>query len=329
MFLSGRSQLKQIYEADQFAFNLNKDYPEILKKFLDIRSRELPKYHRLFEIISMLTWAAPHPGKGVRLKKLSPLQKEKVCPNCKRKIGTETWCPYCYFKVLGDFPYANFAIVLSGVCLLLSFIPIVFHNTLSFELERDIGTMFLINFIIFALLALMTSWFFFREIFARKPNFIAVTILFGVILFAVVFLSTGLVMTLNPPNMEEISRIIISSIVIYLFGGFALFYLILDNRFKNADVQWSIPRCPRCTLVISETVPTCPSCKQVIGRTQDINYVQSPTPSIPESFAIAGSEVRFCINCGKERIKAGAYCIACGTRFPVLSEGKESSSEEE
>ena len=230
---NGRNELKLIYEADNFAYNLTKDYPDILQKFNNVQAAERSGWQKLLSILLVITWVKPIPAVAVRLKRLNPLQEDLICPQCSKKIPKmQSWCPHCQFKLQTSFEYLRFILWtgISGIILML--LPVMLPGIVE-GIQDDFSlVLMLYSFICIFLMALATDRIHFRTVISRKPKLALLTGLLGIVLLVDVLILFMLTEELNLSTSRDMQYFFASFLTGYIMGGFVIFYLVLEYRFK-------------------------------------------------------------------------------------------------
>lgn len=316
-------QIMQVYEADRYAVSLVSDYPQILEKATKVAQIQTSRKWKVINLIFGLSWNFPYPSLKNRLKKMIPSDKKRSCPQCEEPIRNGlSWCIKCQFQLLKNVSYPGFigwsalAVILIGWISGLIMEGLV---ELNVYLENDVTLLSLaFGFFIIIFFGFLTSYFYFRQTFVKKPNFIVLTLVLGVSILLSTIISMVPAISMNYTSTDTLTYFLSSPLLGYIFGGFIIYYFVVDNRFKNSEIQQRLPRCPNCSHLLSKTDNTCPDCNYVI-HPQYSKPVSIPPFSISPERVNAQDSIRYCIKCGVPRVDGGKalYCVNCGMRFPI------------
>ncbi|MHA1944850.1 MAG: hypothetical protein ACXAC6_17665 [Candidatus Hodarchaeales archaeon] len=313
IFRSGREELKRIYEADNYAFHLTREYPETLQRLSAILSKERSLFHKSLVILLAVTWVKPYPAISRRLQLLTPLKEERACPQCSKMIPiSQSWCLYCQFNIKVSFSYEKFLSWISFASIGFIVVPLLIPGVVEGNYEDQVIVFLLYSFLCIFLMALVTERIHFQEILPRKPNSVILTVLLGIVLFIETLILFIIIESINPINKVGLQYLFVNILTWYIMGGFLLYYIVIEIRFKQSSIQWNIPRCPRCSQVISVQSSSCPNCRQQLRPT-----FQAKTETEEINTTTVENDVifKFCPICGKKKIEKGKFCITCGNEF--------------
>jgi hypothetical protein len=127
---------------------------------------------------------------------------------------------------------------------------------------------------------------------------------------------------LNPTDKVSLQYSFIIFLTGYIMGGFIVYFLVIENRFKASAVQWSVPRCPRCSQIVSGNAITCSACKHQLRTDSQAKTEIEETPSFEQTMS-SGLIIKFCPVCGKNRVENASFCMGCGYQFPKRSKENE------
>lgn len=313
---NGINEMRQIHNADNFAFNLTNEYVKILQKYTKVLSNERSFFQKLLVFLLMITWVKPHIALSKRLWRLNPIHEEIWCPHCSKKLLiTQNWCPNCNFNISTPFSYSNFLIWATIACFGFILLPVLILGFFESSSENHIFLILLYSYLCLFLIALVTERIHFQKILPRQPNSILLTFLLGLSLVFATFISFLMDKGLNSIVKESMQYSSVTFFVGFVMGGFILYYLVIELRFRKSTVQWSYSRCPRCSQILSKHSSSCPNCRQQLRTESQMRpeiEVETPTVAMKEEII---SPIRFCPTCGTNRIENSSFCITCGYRF--------------
>ncbi|MFX0211522.1 MAG: hypothetical protein ACFFDT_36430 [Candidatus Hodarchaeota archaeon] len=327
-------QILRVYEADRYAVSLVSDYPRLVEKATKEALKQTSGMWKIINLIMALSGNFSLPSLKNRLKRMRQSEKIRSCPLCEEPIRSGfSWCIKCQNKLLKNVSYSGFmgwsvlAVILIGW---VSGLTIKGLGELNTYLEDNVSLLSIVfGFFILIIFGFLTYYFHFRQIFVKKPNFIVLTLVLGVSIFLGTIISVGPAISMNYARTDPLIDFLFSPLFGYIFGGFLIYYFIVENRFKNSEIQQRFSRCPVCTHVLSKTDNTCPDCNHVIHP----QYSKPvPIPPYPLSSEPANSQdlIRYCIKCGVPRIDGEKvlYCISCGMKFPIIPSSRDHGESE-
>ena len=217
-----------------------------------------------------------------------------------------------------SFSYPKYLVWTSLIGIGLMLLPLLIPGIIEGYYEHDVIVFVIYSYIGIFLIALLTGKLHFQEILTRKPNFPILTVILGIVLFFDMFILFGIVGGINPQNKNGIQYLFANIFTGYIMGGFVVYYVFIETRFRQSTIQWSTPRCPRCSQIIINQSSSCSNCKQQLRNVNPINHKNQTKTSIEEPkipLMEFTDRMIYCPVCGKGRLEKGKFCITCGYEF--------------